>query len=370
MIIGIDASRANKPHKTGVEWYSYHLIEQLKQIDRENHYFLYTDRPLEGDLAKCPANFEEVVLSWPLPRFWTLGRLSLEMKWGKKKPDVLFVPAHTIPLLTPRATVVTVHDIGFEHFPELYPWADKLYHRFSIKIIKRKVDRILTVSNYSKEDICDFYNIPKHKVKVVLNGYDNTKYKQMSVADYDLEKFKIFDDYILFVGRLEEKKNTPRLIEAFGEFKKKHPTDKHKLVLVGKEGFGFDRVVQNIEKYKLQDQVIMPGWVGDNDLPKLLNRAKAFIFPSLFEGFGIPIVEAMACGCPVLCSNTTSLPEAAGEAAVLFDPVKTSEIVSALERVLLDDTIRQTLSEKGLRHSAKLSWQKCAVQTLDIITNV
>ena len=156
MIIGIDASRANKDKKTGVEWYSYHLIEQFKKIDKENRYFLYTDKPLKGDLAKCPDNFEEKILKWPLPRFWTLGRLSWEMLFGKK-PDVLFVPAHTIPLFNPKRVVVTVHDIGFEHFPELYKWADKLYHRLTIRFIKRFADKIITVSRYSKHDISEFY---------------------------------------------------------------------------------------------------------------------------------------------------------------------------------------------------------------------
>jgi glycosyltransferase involved in cell wall biosynthesis len=370
MKIGIDASRANKPHKTGVEWYSYHIIEELKKIDKDNHYFLYTDKPLEGELGKCPDNFEEVVLKWWLPRFWTLGRLSLEMKFGKKKPDVLFVPAHTIPLLTPKRTVVTVHDIGFEHFEHLYPWADKLYHRFSIQVIKRKADRILTVSNYSKKDIVDFYNIPKHKVEVVLNGFDNEKYKEMDVADKELEQFKIFGKYILFIGRLEEKKNTRRLVQAFAKFKNKYSKDEHKLVLVGKQGFGFDRVVEVIEQYNLQDQVIMPGWVSDSDLPKLLNRASLFIFPSLFEGFGIPVVEAMACGCPVVCSKTTSLPEASGAAALMFDPENIEEMVSRIEQVLLNPVVSESLTEKGLNHAARFSWQKCARETLEVITSV
>lgn len=370
MIIGIDASRANKKNKTGVEWYSYHLIEEFKKLDKENHYFLYTDKPLEGDLAKCPSNFEEVILKWPLPRFWTLGRLSLEMKFGKKKPDVLFVPAHTTPLLTPKETVVTVHDIGFEHYPELYSWADKLYHRFSIQVIKRKVDRIITISKYSRDDIVNFYNIAKHKVKIVANGYDNKRYKQLEVSDSDLSKHKIPEKFILFIGRLEAKKNTASLVEAFAQFLEKNPDSTHKLVLVGKQGYGFEKVVEIIEKYNIQDKVIMPGWLDDEDLPKLLNKASLFVFPSLFEGFGIPVLEAMACGCPVICSNTTSLPEAAGEAALMFDPTNLDDIVARMEQVLLNPEVSESLREKGLNRVKDFSWEKCALETLDVIKSV
>ncbi|NQT49929.1 glycosyltransferase family 4 protein [Candidatus Kuenenbacteria bacterium] len=365
MLIGIDASRANKPKKTGVEWYSYHLIEELKKIDKENHYFLYTDKPLQGNLANCPDNFEERVLKWWLPRFWTLGRLSWEMKFGKRIPDVLFVPAHTIPLLNPKKVVVTVHDIGFEHFPKLYHWADKLYHRFTIRFIKKHADQIITVSNYSKEDICQFYKIAEDKVKVILNGFNNKQYKPIE----NLEK-KIDQPYMLFIGRLEEKKNTARLVEAFGKFKQKNPDDKHKLVLIGKKGFGFEKVEENINKYNLQNQVVFPGWVEDKELPIWLNGADLFIFPSLFEGFGIPVLEAMATGCPVICSKTTSLPEVAGEAALMFNPENVDEIVSRIEQVLLNPEVQESLKIKGFSHVKNFSWEKCAIETLEIISNL
>ncbi len=368
MKIGLDASRANKPHKTGVEWYSYHLIEEFKKIDKENHYFLYTDKPLQGDLAKCPNNFEECMLAWPLSRFWTLGRLSWEMLAGKHQPDVLFVAAHTLPLIAPKRAVVTVHDIGFEHYPDLYPWADKFYHRFAIKIIKLLADKIITVSNYSKDDIVDFYKIEPQKIEVVHNGYDEIKYRVLRADQNILKKYNINSDFILFIGRLEEKKNTPRLIEAFGEFKKKNPVDKHQLVLVGKPGFGFERVEQNIKKYGLEKDVVLTGWLGDDELPQLLNLAQAFIFPSLFEGFGIPVIEAMACGCPVLCSNSTSLPEAVGEAALMFDPFKVEEIASRLGQVLQNETVQESLREKGLKQAQGFSWNKCAQETLNILT--
>lgn len=365
MKIGIDASRANKQKKTGVEWYSYHLIEEFKKIDSENQYFLYTNEPLRGALGICPRNFQECVLKWPIPRSWTIGRLSWEMKFGKNIPDVLFVPAHTLPLLNPKRSVVTIHDIGFEHFPEAYHWADKLYHKLTIQIIKRAATKIIAVSHFTKEDIVKTYKIPQEKIVVVLNGYDEDKYKVLPESKNVLkEKYQIDSSYILFVGRLELKKNIPRLVEAFGRFKLKYPEDKHKLVLVGTKGLTFPLVEEQIKKFNLENEIVFPGWVGSDDLPIFHNNADLFVFPSLFEGFGIPVLEAMACGCPVICSNTTSLPEVTGEAALMFDPLKIEEIVARMEQVLFNPEVSDSLRIKGLERVKQFSWKKCAEETL------
>ncbi|MEK7511765.1 MAG: glycosyltransferase family 1 protein [Patescibacteria group bacterium] len=365
MFIGIDASRANKKNRTGVEWYSYHLIEQFKKIDEENRYFLYTNKPLEGALSICPPNFEEKVLRWPIPRSWTIGRLSWEMKFGREIPDVLFVPAHTLPLLNPKKAVVTIHDLGFEHFSEAYHWADKLYHKLIIQIIKRSATKIIAVSEFTKQDLIKTYKIPPEKISVVMNGYDENQYKLLPDNGNLLkEKYKIDFPYILFVGRLELKKNIPRLVEAFGLFKRQHPEAKQKLVLVGVKGLTFPLVEEQIAKYNLADEIVFPGWVSDEDLPTFYNNADLFAFPSLFEGFGIPVLEAMACGCPVVCSNTTSLPEVAGDAALMFNPENTEEIVGCLEQVLLNSELSASLREKGLERAKQFSWRKCAEETL------
>lgn len=368
MIIGIDASRANKPKKTGVEWYSYHLIEEFKKLDRRNQYFLYTNKPLADALKICPSNFKEIVLKWPIPRSWTIGRLSWEMKFGKYRPDVLFVPAHTLPLLNPKKSIVTIHDIGFEHFPEAYHWADKLYHKLIIQIIKRAASKIITVSEFTKRDIIQTYKIPAEKIFVVHNGYDNKKYKpQLDTREILKNKYQIDFPYILFVGRLELKKNIPRLVEAFGQFKIQHPDSKHKLVLVGTKGLTFSLVENQIKKYNLAKDIVLPGWVSDEDLPLFHSNAEVFAFPSLFEGFGIPVLEAMACGCPVICSNTTSLPEVAEKAALMFDPLKTEEILAALEQVIFNQELRSKLIAAGLERAREFSWEKAARETLKIL---
>jgi len=331
MLIGIDASRANKSERTGVEWYSYHLIEQFKRLDKDNRYFLYTNKPLDGALKNCPPNFVERVLRWFLPRSWTLGRLSWEMKFGKEIPDVLFVPAHTIPIFNPKKSIVTVHDIGFEHLPEAYHWANKFYHKFIIHFIKRFATRLIAVSRFTKEDLVKTYEIPAEKISVVYNGYDSESYKPVADAAARLKEKYGFDfPFVLFIGRLEGKKNICRLVEAFGVFKRKYPMDRRKLILVGKAGIDaeLEKAKKKIIESGLERDVIFPGWVAQEDLPPFLSAADVFFFPSLFEGFGIPIVEAMACGCPVICSNTTSLPEVANEAALMFDPLNVAAMAA------------------------------------------
>ena len=370
MLIGIDASRANKEQKTGVEWYSYHLIEQFKRLDKDNRYFLYTNKPLDGALKNCPPNFTERVLGWFLPRTWTLARLSLEMKFSKKIPDVLFVPAHTIPLFNPKKSVVTVHDIGFEHLPAAYHWANKFYHKFIIHFIKSFATRIIAVSRFTKEDLVKTYEIPEEKISVVYNGYDSEGYKPVVDAAARLKIKYGFDfPFVLFIGRLEGKKNICRLVEAFIAFKQKYPMDKRKLILVGKSGIDkeLDKAKEKIAFTGSQGEVIFPGWVAQEDLPLFLSAADVFFFPSLFEGFGIPVVEAMACGCPVICSKTTSLPEVTGEAALMFDPLNVAEMAARLEQVLLNESVAESLREKGFQRAKDFSWEKCAAETWQIL---
>lgn len=381
MNIGIDASRANKPKKTGTEWYSYHLIQWFKKLDNSNHYFLYTNVPLKSGLENCPENFTEKVLSWPPGRLWTQFRLSWEMLVtrlrdllykivrDKKKQSIdrLFVSAHVIPLIHPKDTTVTIHDIGFERFPKIYPWYDIVYHKWAVRWAKFRAKKIITISEFSKKELIDVFKIKPEKIHVIYNGYDKKNYRlyEKSKIDQVKSQYNLTKPYLIFIGRLEEKKNTSFLIECFAEFKKKFP--EYNLVLIGRKGYGFDKVEENIKKYGLENDVIFPGWIETNDLTKILAGARAMIFPSNYEGFGIPVIEAMACGTPVICSNTTSLPEVAGDAAILVDPKNKEQIVEAMKKIVADENLRQNLVEKGLENVKRFSWEKCAQETLDVI---
>ncbi len=426
MIIGIDASRANKKRKTGTEWYSYYLIKYFAKIDKKNQYILYTDRPLLGGLLdltkrdistddqeekinfwrgrqkiKSPHNnFKAEILRWPFSYFWTLGRFSLEMLIHR--PDVLFVPAHGIPLIRPKKTINTIHDVSFMREkkifernnlgPEILPirkiigffiklftfgkyGANSLdYLEWSTRYSLRKSKKIISVSNFTKQEILKVYkNISEEKIKAVHNGFNNKLYRKIEDKEkikQVLEKYGIVGPYVLYVGRLEKKKNTPFLVEGFAKAKHFNNNIKEKLVLVGDASFGYEDVVYTINEFGLRDEVITPGWVEEEDMPYIFNGATAFVFPTRHEGFGIPIMQAFGCGVPVICSDIPVLREIAGDAAYFFDNTQKDSLGRAINKITQDEDLRKSLVEKGLKRAKDFSWEKCARKTLKIIENL
>lgn len=403
MIIGIDASRANLKRKTGTEWYSFYLIKNLAKIDKENKYILYlNDLPsLElQEIIKDNPKFSVKFLKWPFLSFWTLGRLTLEMIFNK--PDVLFIPAHTMPLVYPKKTINTIHDIAFARNRNLYrslgvktegPSSKKIveflvqvftlgkYHSESLDYLYwstdfalRRAKKIITVSNFTKQDILNFY--PKaraNKISVVHNGYNDDLYKlarNHEKIKEKLEKYSIESPYFLYVGRLEKKKNIPALIEALSILRDSHPEIKEKMVLIGDASFGYDEVKYVIEEFNLNYDVLMPGWVDEEDLPYLFNGASAFIFPSKHEGFGIPILQAMACGVPVAASDIPVFKEVAGDAILYFNHQDKKAMAEAMAEIINNVELHKELTEKGLERVKNFSWKRCAEETLKEILNV
>lgn len=428
MLIGIDASRANQDHKSGTEWYSYYLIRELARLDSKNQYVLYTNKPLTGGLADLTAsisddesgmivprpadrsgyqeiksphnNFKGKILKWPFSYFWTQGRMSWEMLW--RKPDILFVPAHAIPFILPRKTVNTVHDVGFGRDRRVYsreiidkyqPSTRNLinflvriftggkygansidYLHWSTKFTLRHSQQIITVSNFSRQEILDIYGSKyQDKIKVVYNGYNNKLYRRIddrSRIESIVKSYGIEMPYLLYVGRLERKKNTPALIEAYAIVKERNRSIRHKLVLVGDASYGYDEVKYIIKEYGVDDEVIKTGWIKESDMPYIFNGASAFIFPSLYEGFGIPILQAMSCGLPVAASNTSSIPEITADAAVLFNPHNIISMAEGIESVITDEGLRNSLIAKGYQRADEFSWEKTAEHTLRILENL
>lgn len=400
MIIGIDASRANRKLKTGTEWYSFFLIKNLAEIDSANKYWLYLDTPPTPELAaaiKNNPNFTFRYLKWPFKSFWTLGRLSLEMIF--RRPDVLFVPAHTLPLFSPRKTINTIHDIAFVREQNLYfsqkVKTDHAFTRplinFFVKLITfgkyssesvdylywstafalKHAEKIITVSEFTKSEILNLYPKTKtEKITVVHNGYDNNLFRPINDEQKTqsiLDKYGIAKPFFLYVGRLEKKKNTPAMIEALAIARGNNPEIKEKLVLIGKAGFGFDEVKYAIEEFNLNSEVCIPGWVEEMDLPYIYNAASAFIFPSKHEGFGIPVLESMACGLPTIASDLAVLREIAADAILYFDQNNKRSIANAMVKIVKDENLRQELRAKGFAQSQKFSWRKCAAETLQVI---
>jgi len=421
MVIGIDASRANRKHKNGIEWYAYYLIKYFAQIDKENKYILYTDRPLEGGLVdltkmdpsleeyekpkfrkgfqiiKSPHNnFQAEILNWPFPYLWTLGRLSLEMII--KKPDILFMPTSGIPLAGFKKTINTVHDVAFKREVSVYERSNLgPKERFGRRIINflvraftwgkqgantadyldwstefsvKNAKKIISVSQFTKEEIIKLYDCPKEKIEVVYNGFNNSLYRKIEDKEKInkvLDKYGIEGPYLLYVGRLEKKKNTSLLIEAFAKARHFNKDIKEKLVLIGDAGFGFDEIIYAINEFNLENEVIIPGWVEEEDMPYMFNGATAFIFPSRHEGFGIPILQAFGCGVPVITSDIPVLREIGGDAALFFNYLDKDAIGRAIEKVTTNKDLREELARKGLMRAKDFSWNKCAQKTLKVI---
>lgn len=372
MTIGVDASRANRAAKTGTEWYSYNLILELAKIDSRNRYFLYSPNKLGGQLASLPNNFPEKVLNWPPKYLWTMLRLSWEMKW--RAPEVLFVPAHIIPLVSPAKTVTTIMDIGFISKPELYPQKELKYHNFGLRQAIKKATKILTISNFSKQEMVKRCGMDPDRIQVIYLGFDAGIFKpvkdKQKIAT-TLDKYKIPADipYFLYVGRLEEKKNTPGLIEAFARFKQESGS-RCKLVLAGFPGHNYEKIRSLIEENNLQSEIIETGWVDEKDLPVLLSASRTFVFPSFYEGFGLPLLEAMSCQTPILASDAASIPEVTNGAALLFDPYDVPDMAKKMSVITNNEVLRTDLVQRGLNRVKDFSWQKCARETLAAIEKI
>lgn len=371
MNIGVDASRANREAKTGTEWYCYNLILELAKIDSRNRYFLYSPDALGKKLAALPDNFREKVLTWPPKYLWTMLRLSWEMK--RRAPDVLFVPAHIIPLVSPQRVVTTIMDVGFVRKPELYPQQELKYHNFGLKQAIKKASKIITISEFTKREMVELCDIDPARIEVIHLGFDPGVFQPVrdeAKIKTVLGKHKIPASvpYFLYIGRLEEKKNTPGLIKAFGEFKKKG--SKCKLVLAGSPGHNYEEVCKLVRKFGLEKDIIETGWVDEHDLPVLLSASLAFVFPSFYEGFGLPLLEAMSCQTPILAAKAASIPEVVDEAALLFDPYQTEEMANSMTKIATDDNLRGELVKRGIDRVCDFGWERCARATLEIIEEV
>ena len=366
MLIGIDASRAATRERTGTENYSFHVIRHLLALESGHRYRLYFNRRPVAELFPRTADLELRVM--PFPRLWTHLRLSWEM--ARQPPDVLFVPAHVLPLVHPRSSVVTVHDLGYLTYPGAHRFLDGLYLDLSTRHNARAASRVIAISQATKDDLVQQCGIEPDKITVVYFGWDETM--QPVEDEATIEKVKarygIRGDYVLHVGTLQPRKNLGRLLEAYAMVRKQAKRGETPcLVMAGRKGWLCDQIFQQVERLGLESEVVLPGYVPQDDLPALLSGARLFVFPSLYEGFGLPVLEAMACGTPVLCSNVSSLPEVAGDAALLVDPLDVKSMAEAMNRLLQDEGLRSQLVERGYRQVRQFSWERCARETLAVL---
>lgn len=359
MLIGIDTSRVTKPKLTGTEYYSVEIIKALSRIDQKDNFILYAQRDPSSRLGQLGDNFKTKVM--PFPRFWSQIRLSVEMLFSK--PDCLFVPSHTVPLIHPKNTVVTLHDLGFKHFPDLYSSKEMVYHNWGMNHSAAAASQIITPSEYTKQDLVKTYGLDPSKIHVVWHGFDKNRFK----PNHHLKK----KPYILFIGRLEEKKNIVGMIKAY-ELIRREQAVKHQLVLAGSPGYGYEKFLAEIKKLppKIQKDVILTGYISEEEYVRRLQEADIFLFTTFFEGFGMPIVEAFACETPVITSNVTSMPEIAGNAALLVNPKRPLEIAAALSRLIRSEKLKKELIFKGRLRARLFSWDRAGQETLAVLKKV
>jgi glycosyltransferase involved in cell wall biosynthesis len=375
MKISIEASRANRPVKTGVEWYAWHVIQELKKLSESSRHewLLYTNDALKGGLESGPENWREKRLPWPPKYLWTQARLTWEMM--KHAPDVLFVPAHILPRISPKKSVVTVHDVGFKRFPEVYKKIQVAYHDISTRDIIKRGARIITVSEFCKREIVELYGADPSKIFVTPLGIDHERFKpQEAEREAQVaEKFGIKEPYILFVGRIDKKKNLLTLVNAFERIGDEFPN--LDLILAGTfsgpgglSTTGSEELRRVIRNSKFAIRIKMLGYINEDEKPALLSGASAYVQPSIYEGFGLPPLEAMACGTPAICADSTCMPEVVGEGnALFFDPTDVDALASAITQILSSNDIRAILVEKGLYRAKQFDWNRTAAETLRIL---
>lgn len=360
--IGLEATRANKAYKTGTEWYAWHLLQQFKKIDQQNNFVVYYNKYLAGDLKEAPDNFCFKSLAWPFGKFWTHIRLAWELFIH---PVDKFFATNALPLFGKGEMIATVHDLGFFKEPHLYRPLERIYQRFSHKLAIKRADKIITISETTKQDIIKFFPEAKDKIKVIYLGYNKDSFKPISSEEKRkfIDKHDYPEKYLLYIGRLETKKNILNLIKAYQKSSRSYP-----LVLAGRPGnYGYQAIHDLAHSEDLKDDILLLGYVSQKNYVKLMASASGFVFPSKFEGFGLPVLEAMASGIPSICSDIPALREVGKEAVVYFDPDDLDDIRNKLEILFSDEEQKQILRQKGLKRAEDFSWTKVAKETLEYI---
>ena len=368
MRIAIDA---RKLHDYGIGTYVRNLLRHLARIDQTTEYVVLcggTDCQLVAELG---ANFRAVPEA--SPGYSIREQITVPRDLRRERADLFHAPHYVLPPLTRCKSVVTIHDCIHLRFPQYLP--NKLgyaYARASLWAASHQSSRILTVSEASKRDILDYFNVPPEKIHVIYNGIDERFSEPPPEDDVARvrERYQLDHPFILYAGNIKPHKNIERTIEAFHLLRRSAEFDQVKLVIIGDEIAKYAALRHAVHRHKLHKYVRFFGFVPDRTLAILYRLAGVFVFPSLYEGFGLPPLEAMASGTPVITSNVSSLPEVVGDAALLVDPLQPEAIADAMRRVLTDDELRRDLKARGLVRAKQFSWERSIRRVREIYGEV
>jgi glycosyltransferase involved in cell wall biosynthesis len=375
--VAVNATVINEKEKTGIALFALNLLRSLQTLDQTNHYDVFTltgsdtglisgvnfkMRPLPGFFKRFP-----YLHQWMIWYAWYYTGHSCQL--AAMKPDVLLSLDFDVPLHTKCPSVCMIYDLTPLIFKDMFSKHFRIRYKWQLNHAARNAAKIIAISQDCKKDIVNYLGMDPQKIIVAYPGFDSRLFKPES----DLQKVKEFkeryalgDEYILFMGALNARKNVIRIIEAFETLKKEYGT-KHKLVIAGKRAWNDEIIFEKIRSSSYNSDIIVPGYLPYEAVPILMSGADMFIFPSLHEGFGIPLLEAMACGTPVITSNTSSLPEVVGDAGLLVDPYNVGDIASAMHRVISEPVLRETMVRKGLEQARLFAWERTARSVLTVL---
>jgi len=370
MNILIDFTQIPK-QKLGVGVYALNLVRQIAKLDLANSYYILMQDDEHSLDSLERNNFKLINIQSKIFRI-VIFRLLLEQLLipyitVRKRIDVVHSLHYSFPLLTFGAKkIVTIHDMTFFKFPKYHRVVKRYYFKFFTRLVARLADKIVSPSESTLKDFILWTGAKKEKVSVVhLGGWD---WPMPSFPRERTEliknKYGINGEYLLFIGMIEPRKNVANLILAFNKFLKVN--NSYHLVIVGNKGWGYRQVFNLIDELKLHDKIIFTGFVEEDEKPYIIRGAKIFVYPSIYEGFGIPVLEALSLGVPTITSNVSSMPEVAGGAALLVDPTNVDELLSGIRRLLDDETLYQGLKKKAILQARKFSWRKTAQKTIEL----
>jgi len=351
--IGINALYLIPGGVGGTEIYLRELLRALAEVDPINEYLIFTNLETQSDLVPKQPNFHwkpQAVHAHFRPARILWEQIVLPIEAARYRLDVMFNPGFTGPVFSPCRQVTVFHDLQHKRHPEYFRWFDLPFWRFLLWASAHRSHKLIAVSEATRSDLLRFYGIPKERIAVIAHGVEP--------AFSRLDRSHT-ESCLLCVSTLHPHKNLPRLIRAYGRKKRDF-----RLILAGLRGFHAGAIERLIQEMNLRDSVQITGWVPREELYSLYERARAFVYPSLFEGFGMPVLEAMAAGIPVACSDIPPMREVAGDAALFFDPVNEDDIASAIDRVMNDGQLQERLAQAGRERARPFTWARCAEQTL------
>jgi glycosyltransferase involved in cell wall biosynthesis len=357
MKIAIDASRAFLHERTGIEEYSYQLIKHLREPLKKKYVVLYVRRGTQENIDFDLPHTWSVRVLW-LPRLWTYVRFSLSLLFHW--PNKLLVPGHIVPPIHPKDTTVVIHGLEYEVQPDSYSKYERWSMRRGIKNSCKWSKNIVCVSNNTKKDLMELYDIPKKKMRVVYEGVNPAPTDNVQKSIEILNKYKVQkQQYFIFIGRLEDRKNISNILNAY-DILRKHFGIMQKLVLVGKGGHGWERIEQEIVEHSFADDIVVTGFVDEDEKWALLRNASVFVFPTLYEGFGLPVLESQQLGVPVVTSNNSSLKEISKKSALLVNPEIASDIAEKMNVLITNMQVRNAIIQNGFENIQRFNWDRCA----------